>query len=355
MLKKLFSHQTQAPEAPKRGASATVYKKAESNTEQKARGWINRLKVFKASENEAEQTHLNRDTITANTADSGKDAGGRAKGTAKDSTKANGINRAIDNASAIDRAIDSAIDEDGDWWIKPATLLTALAVFIALAHYSFGSLYRWLDQPVQQVTFAGSTQHLDRQQVAAKSVALMDGGLLSADIEAVKAGIQADPWVYQVGVSRRWPAALYLTVTEEVPVARWGEDGLLNHEGDIFWPDDVAKYSALPRLKGPSSHTGMMMAEYYDLNQMLRKTGLQLIELQLEARGAWTLLLDNGIRVVVGRDQVVARLERFLTVYQQRLQAEADAGRIEQIDIRYNNGIAVKWRPLAATDEQQKG
>lgn len=321
MFKKLFSTQDAQPEAPKRGASATVYKKTD-DVKHNVGGWFKRIKpIVRLAKNDTQEAVP---TSPADV-DLGQDALPRWLGI------------------------------DGDWWIKPATILTALAVFFALGNYAFGSLYHWLDQPVERVTFAGNTRHLDRQQIAAKSVALMEGGLLSADIQAVKEGIQANPWVYQVGISRRWPASLYLTVTEEVPIARWGEDGLLNHEGDIFWPDDVAKYSALPRLKGPSSNTGMMMSEYYDLNQMLRNTGLQLVELQLEARGAWTLLLDNGIRVIVGRDQVVARLERFLKIYQQRLQAEADAGRIEQIDIRYNNGIAVKWRPLAATDEQQQG
>ncbi|WP_417227547.1 cell division protein FtsQ/DivIB [Amphritea sp.] len=322
MLKKLFSTEEPQPEAPKRGASATVYKKTDEPKHKVGKGWFRRIKpIARSANNDTQEVQPSSQTAV----DADHDV--------------------LPRWQAI----------DGDWWIKPATILTALAVFFALGNYAFGSLYSWLDQPVERVTFAGNTRHLDRQQIAAKSVALMDGGLLSADIQAVKEGIQANPWVYQVGISRRWPASLYLTVTEEVPIARWGEDGLLNHEGDIFWPDDVAKYNALPRLKGPSSNTGMMMSEYYDLNQMLRNTGLQLVELQLEARGAWTLLLDNGIRVIVGRDQVVARLERFLKVYQQRLQAEADAGRIEQIDIRYNNGIAVKWRPLAATDEQQQG
>ncbi|GGK76894.1 cell division protein FtsQ/DivIB [Amphritea balenae] len=244
---------------------------------------------------------------------------------------------------------------DGDWWLKPATILTALTVYIALANGAWGKVYSWLDKPVSSVVINGETRHLDRQSLANSSVVLMNGGLLSADLKMVKQGIQADPWVYQVGVARQWPASLYLDIREEVPVARWGKDGLLNHEGDIFWPDQAKEYQQLPLLKGPSSETALMMSEYYDLNQMLRNVDLQLIELELEARGAWTLLLDNGIRVIVGREQVVARLERFLKVYQQRLQQDADAGRIEQIDIRYNNGIAVKWRKTETSEAQQKG
>ncbi|BBB25512.1 cell division protein FtsQ/DivIB [Amphritea japonica] len=298
MLKKLLASERSEPEQPQRGASATVYKRAEKGT---------------AAE---QKTDSESDTFVW-------------------LQKWKGI--------------------DGDWWLKPATILTSLAVFIALADYSYSVMYNWLDRPVEKVVFEGQTRHLDRQQLAVSSVALMNGGLLSADLEAVKEGIQANPWVYQIGVTRRWPAALYLQVAEEVPVARWGRDGLLNHEGDIFWPEQLSRYSSLPLLTGPSGNTAMMMSEYHDLNQMLRNAGLQLMELKLEARGAWTLILDNDIRVVVGRDQVVARLERFLKIYQQRLQPEADAGRIEQIDIRYNNGIAVKWRPQVTTEEQQKG
>ncbi|MBQ0756489.1 MAG: cell division protein FtsQ/DivIB [Amphritea sp.] len=298
MLKKLLSSEQPEAEQPRRGASATAYKRAE-----------------------------------------------KSKTAAKESDPARIELAWMQKLKGI----------DGDWWLKPATILTALAVFVALADYSYGVMYNWLDQPVEQVVFEGQTRHLDRHQLAASSVALMGGGLLSADLEAVKEGIQANPWVYQVGVTRRWPAALYLQVTEEVPVARWGSDGLLNHEGDIFWPEQLSRYSGLPLLTGPSGNTAMMMSEYYDLNQMLRSAGLQLVELKLEARGAWTLILDNDIRIIVGRDQVVARLERFLKIYTQRLQAEAKAGRIEQIDIRYNNGIAVKWRPQVSTEEQQKG
>ncbi|MCV6610208.1 MAG: cell division protein FtsQ/DivIB [Amphritea sp.] len=234
---------------------------------------------------------------------------------------------------------------DSDWWLKPATILTALAVFVAISGKLYGHVYSWLDQPVGQVVIEGEMRHLQRQALANESVALMNGGLLSADLVELKEGIQAHPWVYQVGVARQWPATLYLQIREEVPVARWGSNGLLNHEGDIFWPEQMKAYSDLPLMQGPAGDTALMMEQYYDLNQMLRTVGLQVTELKFEARGAWTLTLENGIRVVIGREQVVERLERFLTVYRVRLKEEADAGRIEQIDIRYNNGMAVKWHP----------
>jgi cell division protein FtsQ len=54
--------------------------------------------------------------------------------------------------------------------------------------------------------------------------------------------------------------------------------------------------------------------------------------------------------VVVGRERVTERLARFIQIYRQGL-AEHEA-QIEQVDIRYTNGVAVKWRPKPDTDEK---
>lgn len=268
--------------------------------------------------------------------------------------------------SAVVRNSESAIDEkydmqagkqnklqiDGDWWLKPATIISALAVFIALGSSLLGKVYVWLDQPVAAVTVSGETLYLDKTVLANNTISVLTGGLLSTDLEKVKSEIQAHPWVYQIKVNRRWPASLQLDVREEVPVARWGNSGLLNHEGDIFWPEQSEQYTQLPQLQGPSSNTGKIMSQYYDLNQMLRNIGLQVVGLNLEARGAWTLQLNNGVRLVVGREQIVERLDRFIKLYQSRLRNDAEAGRIEQIDIRYNNGLAVKWRKQPALEAE---
>jgi cell division protein FtsQ len=84
------------------------------------------------------------------------------------------------------------------------------------------------------------------------------------------------------------------------------------------------------------------MAQFHDLSQMLRQVGLNVVSLNLEARGAWTFELDNQIKVTVGREAINERLRRFLDLYQLRLSKQVDE--IEAIDIRYTHGVAVKWR-----------
>lgn len=68
--------------------------------------------------------------------------------------------------------------------------------------------------------------------------------------------------------------------------------------------------------------------------------------LLLSKRYAWTAKLDNGIVLNLGRaherEQLKARVDRFVSVYPQL--AAALPGRIESVDMRYPNGLALKRR-----------
>ena len=69
--------------------------------------------------------------------------------------------------------------------------------------------------------------------------------------------------------------------------------------------------------------------------------------LRLDPRGAWEMVLTNGVTVRLGRRDVDARMERFV-----RVAAEVIAGRaaeIDHVDMRYSNGFSIGWRAGAET------
>lgn len=234
--------------------------------------------------------------------------------------------------------------------IRPALILLSLVIFAGLCSLMAQQVWRWLDQPVTEVRILGDARHLNKAELAQRLAAGLSSPLLQLDLVRVREKLLDDPWVHGAKVRRDWPPAIEVRIDEEVPVARWGDKGLLNHEGDIFWPELKPEYESLPRLNGPASDTGRVMAQFHDLNRMFQGAGLKLNGLSLEARGAWTLELANGMRVVVGRERVTERLARFIQIYRQGLAEHA--AQIEQVDIRYTNGVAVKWRPKPDTDEK---
>ncbi|MBV0932699.1 cell division protein FtsQ/DivIB [Marinobacterium weihaiense] len=236
----------------------------------------------------------------------------------------------------------SVTDNGFDRHWRALVILTLLVVFVGIGSSLLREFWHWLDRPVGEVRVAGATRHLDKQALAQALANRLEQPMLQIDLQQLHQQLVEDPWVYSARVRLQWPPALEVQLEEEVPVARWGDKGLLNHQGDIFWPELKPEYAALPKLTGPAHETVKIMQQYHDLNRMFSASGLRLTGLMLESRGAWTLELDNGIRVVAGREQLLPRLKRFIRIYQARLAERA--AQIEQVDIRYTNGVAVSWR-----------
>ena len=74
--------------------------------------------------------------------------------------------------------------------------------------------------------------------------------------------------------------------------------------------------------------------------------------LELDGRGAWTLLLSNGIGVRLGSQDVEARLARFFEALDSVVTPVATD--VQFIDMRYTNGFSIGWkqqRAASATTE----
>ena len=89
-----------------------------------------------------------------------------------------------------------------------------------------------------------------------------------------------------------------------------------------------------------------MTSEYQLFKQQLEPIKRQPVQVSLSPRRAWQLKLDDGLVVELGREQVEARLEKFVRVYDRTL------GRLNQtvnyVDLRYPNGFAVRLGGAAA-------
>ena len=251
-----------------------------------------------------------------------------------------------------------------DWYVRPAIILTSFALFCGLLFNAATYLWDWLDRPVTRLNIIGNTQYLDRNQMLHKlaeniqpgaalqlglvssevGVTSIGNSVLSLDINEIQKIALEEPWVNSVSLKRNWPGTIAIEVTEQVPVAKWGNKGLLNHQGDIFWPENRQELEHLPRLDGPSTDTARVMDQYHTLSQFFKGSNTLMTGLTLQARGAWTLLLDNKIEVELGREKILTRLRRFLELYKGHLYHQA--AKIERVDVRYTNGVAVKWLPV---------
>ena len=84
------------------------------------------------------------------------------------------------------------------------------------------------------------------------------------------------------------------------------------------------------------------MNTYQEISLLLRPAGLKIIELSYNNQGIWKLTLSNGLEILIGRDQIIEKIRRFLIIWMATLKSSSTD--MDGVDIRYDNGIAVRWK-----------
>ena len=112
----------------------------------------------------------------------------------------------------------------------------------------------------------------------------------------------------------------------------------------------------LPEFSGPDGSEKEVVARYRDLVSWFKDIELAPNALHLTDRYAWSVKLSNGMTVELGREQTKTTLKervgRLVSIYPQlvaRLQ-----NRIEGVDMRYPNGLALKAEGLAFGMDSKK-
>ena len=153
--------------------------------------------------------------------------------------------------------------------------------------------------------------------------------------------LESHPWIERAFVRRKWPSGIEVKVIEEVPVARWGDKNFLNSKGEILDLNN-RNLSGLPLLTGVEDSERLIMNTYREIILLLRPAGLKITELSYNNQGVWKLTLSNGLEILIGRDQIIEKIRRFLIIWMATLKSSSTD--MDGVDIRYDNGIAVRWK-----------
>lgn len=205
-----------------------------------------------------------------------------------------------------------------------------------------------IDQPIRRVQVEGDLSYLSAAQVSERILPHTGKKTFFAvDLVALRSDLQTMPWIAEAHVRRVWPDRVIVRLEEQLPVARWGDEALLNNQGKAFVPYELKAYGHLPRLWGPQRAQQRVMEQYQLFNRLLRPIEITVAGLEMRERGSWYLTTSQGFELLLGRDKIVDKMRRFVRVYETTLKEHIS--HIARVDLRYPNGLAVAWRDLPAT------
>lgn len=166
-------------------------------------------------------------------------------------------------------------------------------------------------------------------------VSRMSGGFFSLDLAATRADFEALPWVKSATVARIWPDRVVIRLDEHIPAAAWNDLSVMSTRGDLY---PARPWKGMPQVYAPEGMEYEVAAQMGRFAKLLQPFERKVQRVAIDPLGSWSIGLDNGVNLVLGRERIAERLARFLRYTPQITQA---GYAFVHADLRYPNGFAV--------------
>lgn len=223
---------------------------------------------------------------------------------------------------------------------------------------------KWMNDasrlPLSRLVVTGQLHYTTHDDIRQAILSLgAPGTFMSQNVDVIQQQIERLPWIQQVSVRKQWPDELKIHLFEYVPIARWNDLHMVDAQGKLFSvPSRFIGKEALPMLYGPEGSESEVLDGYHQMSDVLAASKFKLKAASMTARRSWQLVLSDDIRLELGRNDDMKRLQRFIQLNPTlQQQAQAQNKRVSYVDLRYDAGAAVGWSmPLiqnADSDKQQ--
>ena len=223
------------------------------------------------------------------------------------------IKRNIKRRSATSRKkIAVQLFSKRDAWdvIVVAMLLTIIVYFSAYVRNNHLAIAAW--PVIENVDVSGNIDAVDHDALKDIIRTHSAGGFLHVQMERLEQELEKLAWVHHASVKRYWPDTLSVKVIQHTPIARWGDLGLMNTYGDLFFPNDIEPYQTLPMLYGEEVRAKELARTFENSMQQLKPLGLQLRGMFEDERQSKHLVLSDGLVISIGDGDVSKKINRFM-------------------------------------------
>jgi cell division protein FtsQ len=232
-------------------------------------------------------------------------------------------------------------------------LLIGLLLLLAITVFAWQGIKKLMQIPVGEVQFSGVTA-IDRQAEGATEEALyllvfetLQEKFWDIDLNTLQRQLESHDWVRKASLRRSWPDKLVVGIDQHVPVARWNHDRLLSVSGELFEVDELSAFSHLPHFSAPgrqdaaSGQIRGMVQRYNQLQKIFTAQRQTIRSMRLHTGGRTSLLLSSGTTIELSSHNQEQLLQRLIGLVEGGwLHSWSD---IETADLRYTNGLAIRW------------
>ena len=193
-------------------------------------------------------------------------------------------------------------------------------------------------QPIENYQLTSPVQQLSRAETDRVIGPYLGSSFWDIELDTIQAELVRLDWVLSAQVKRKWPNHLYISIQEQIPVARWNQDGLINGYGHVFFPSDIQGFTNLVRLNGRLDQSQFILQEFIQMQALLERVSLSTSQLSYE-NGVWLIQVLNGSEIIVDSTESRSKIERFVRALPEMDKTLRSSAQV--YDLRYSNGFIV--------------
>jgi len=197
---------------------------------------------------------------------------------------------------------------------------------------------------VAEVVVEGRTHTSSADLLAALGIE-RGSPILSVDLAAARARVEALGWVSHAIVARRLPDVVYLRIEERVPLALWQRKGalyLVDRDGSVIQKQNVEAFAGLPLIVGDDAP--QHAADLLDLMTDYPEIASQLDAAIRVSDRRWNLRLTSGIDIRLPETGVAPALGRLADMHRTEKLLDRD---VISVDLRKPDRLIVRGTPGA--------
>lgn len=196
--------------------------------------------------------------------------------------------------------------------------------------------------PIRQVKVVGDYRFVDASQLQLALMPYVSQGFFGLKVRAAERAILALPGIEEVSVRRIFPGTLSIRVLEKTPEAFLPDGEIYATDGTAFLPLRAFPSKDLPVFAGSLQDLPSIASFYQEAKPLLEQDGLHLNYVACDGLGSWTLGTREGMTVMLGRTDLLARLHRLTDNY--GILEKINQNQIPtRVDLRYNLGFSAAY------------
>lgn len=222
--------------------------------------------------------------------------------------------------------------------LRSAVLLSILGALLAVT-WSLMQEDSPLFRPIQQYELVSEIQHVKPAEIDAVMQRYLGRSFWEVELETIQSELIRLNWASSALVKRSWPDQLYVSIQEQKPVARWGQAGLVNQAGVVFYPNDLTGFNNLVVLEGQLADSAKILVRLSTFQTALKSIEFTIAALSLQLDGIWKISLLDGSKIILDMKDDDAKLDQFVRAYPKLSLALRKSPQV--YDLRYSNGFIV--------------